>query len=149
MQLGQFTEHRFVKRKEMIEMSKLPTEEVTEILTQVSRMIPKKGWEFLLPYDMSFVSRFPEVVERQSLIWQMKKQQRIRRSSSSGSSSPTRRRSRNKSISSGEESGSGTESEGQKSRRRRQSESGSGSGGRRQRRNSTRSEIGIPTKVET
>jgi hypothetical protein len=146
LQLSQFTENRCVERRKMMSLTKLPPEEVTEILSQVSVMISKKGWEFLLPFDSEFVSKFPEVVERQSMIWQMKKQQRIRHSSSSpGSmdSSPPRRRSRNKSISSEDE-----ESDGHGSRRRRQSDTG-GSGPRRQRRSSTRSDIGIPSRVET
>jgi len=129
----------------MVGLTRLPTEEVTEILSQVSRMVPKKGWEFLLPYDAEFVSRFPEVVQRQTLLLEMRNQQQTRQKSvSDGKDAPlkppattnVRRRSRNMSISSDNDSGA----EADNSRGRR---------GNRSRRNSSRSDVGIPTKVET
>lgn len=122
--------------------SRLPEEEVTEIMSQVAvKVRGRKGWDFALPYDSSFMSRFPEVVERQGLIWQMKKQQRMRQASRSNSGdqggSPQRRRSRSsRSISIGD---------GDEGEERR----GGGGGRGRRRRTSSRSDmVGIPSKVE-
>jgi len=78
LQLAQFTDTRVVERKKIAALTRLPHEEVTEILSNVSRMVPKKGWEFLLPYDSEFVSNFPTVVERQRLIWEVVKNQQAR-----------------------------------------------------------------------
>jgi len=36
---------------------KLPSEEIREILEQVSRLQVNKGWELQLPFDKDFVSR--------------------------------------------------------------------------------------------
>jgi DNA-directed RNA polymerase-3 subunit RPC5 len=104
-QLSKFTENRFVDRKEMIALTRLPTEEVTDMLQHVANSVSKKGWEFRLTYDSQFVNRFPEVVQRQTLIWDMKNQQHndshLESSPEKGkpTGAPSRIRSRNKSFS--------------------------------------------------
>ncbi len=140
-------------------LTKLPPEEVLEILTQISNLVPKKGWEFILPYDTNFLGRFPDVVDRQLMMWGLKKptllNPRARHSSNSSemsvASAPTRRRRKSSrkestSQSSGDEGGGNSP---ERRGRRRQSDANS-----RQRRNSTRSEtnnnpVGIPSRAET
>ncbi|CAL8070741.1 unnamed protein product [Orchesella dallaii] len=156
-----FTEQRFVERRKLAPLLHLPTEEVKEILSNVSKRVVKKGWEFLLPYDHSFISKYPEVVQRQHMVWEIKNQHRSRKASESNKdnlrpptrSPPRRRHSRTMSYSSDE---SGTESE---NRARRASGGGAGggggsSGGGRQRRPSSRttsesSLLGVPSRVES
>ncbi len=59
-------------RTKMCELSRLPVQEVTEILSKIARVIRRVGWEFLLPYDSGFLTSFPDVVQRQSMIWEAK-----------------------------------------------------------------------------
>ena len=51
---------------------KLHAEVVKEILEQMSRFKPKTGWEFKLPYDSEFVHKYPDVVQRQNMLWDAK-----------------------------------------------------------------------------
>lgn len=75
-QLMEFTKHRYVDRQKTVVLTKLPQEEVAEILGQVSVLDRGKGWEFMGSCDDDFLIKYPEVVERQGLIWQLKRERR-------------------------------------------------------------------------
>ncbi|CAG7823716.1 unnamed protein product [Allacma fusca] len=135
--LSKFTENRILERKKLCKLTKLPVEEITEILTPIARLVPRQGWEFKLPFDSEFSTQYPDVVQRQLQIWARKNEQKIRRMSGTSDRDggvSQRRRSRTKSFSSDTDSGAESES------RRRQ--------GGRQRRLSSRSDAGILTHVE-
>ncbi|KAK7112961.1 DNA-directed RNA polymerase III subunit RPC5-like [Littorina saxatilis] len=70
--MWKFTHCKYVVRKEIA--SGLPSEDVKDILEQMSRLRTSKGWEFVYDYDREFVDRFPEVVQRQRLLWDAKYQ---------------------------------------------------------------------------
>ena len=64
-----FTQNRYLMRKDIAAVIKMPTEDVKDILEQMARPKVNRGWEFLFEYDAEFVSRHPEIVQRQSMIW--------------------------------------------------------------------------------
>ncbi len=125
----------------MSNTTRLPIEEVTDILSKLAVVVPKKGWEFLLPFDTEFVERYQEVAQRQALMWEMKNANRLRSKSQSQdlkppTCSPPRRRSRHVSFSS--DTDSGAESENRTG----------GKKGSRSRTLSARSDIGYQGKQE-
>ncbi|XP_063240681.1 DNA-directed RNA polymerase III subunit RPC5 [Bacillus rossius redtenbacheri] len=73
--LHQLDQHQFVDRRQVAAEVRLPFEEVKELLSQVARLRPGRGWELLLPLDDDFLSRHPEVAERQRLWWEAKRGQ--------------------------------------------------------------------------
>ncbi|KAH8037052.1 hypothetical protein HPB51_008476 [Rhipicephalus microplus] len=46
---------------------------VKTLLEDMAKPTPD-GWEFMLPYDRDFVSRYPDVVQRQKMLWEAKQQ---------------------------------------------------------------------------
>nr|KAG5690895.1 hypothetical protein BaRGS_028927 [Batillaria attramentaria] len=68
--MWKFTHCKYVVRKEI--SSGLPSEDVKDILEQMSRLRTSKGWEFVFNYDRDFVERHPDVVQRQRLLWDAK-----------------------------------------------------------------------------
>ena len=64
-----FTQNRYLMRKDIAAVIKMPTEDVKDILEQMARPKVNRGWEFLFDYDAEFVGRHPEIVQRQSMIW--------------------------------------------------------------------------------
>lgn len=68
--MWKFTHCKYVVRKEI--SSGLPSEDVKDILEQMSRLRSSKGWEFVFDYDRDFVERHPDVVQRQRLLWDAK-----------------------------------------------------------------------------
>ncbi|PSN40466.1 hypothetical protein C0J52_11618 [Blattella germanica] len=74
-QLYLFTQNRFVNRLKLTGVVKLPSEEIKEILEQISILKPPNGWELKLPYDKEFIARYPEVVQRQHMWWEAKQKQ--------------------------------------------------------------------------
>ncbi|PNF16672.1 hypothetical protein B7P43_G05410 [Cryptotermes secundus] len=118
-----FTQNRYVDRLRVSGVIKLPSEEIREILDQISRLRVNKGWELRLPFDKDFVSRYPEVVQRQQMWWEAKQKQLTEalREGSTGSSSPgkSRRKSnRDSSVSDNEVSGDGRPSPKRNQRRK-------------------------------
>ena len=57
-QLYQFTQSRFVNRKDVTTTTKIPTEEMKDILEKLAVFSPHTGWEFALPYDHAFVKKY-------------------------------------------------------------------------------------------
>ena len=70
-----FTNSRYVDRNLATITAKISTEDVKEMLQQVSTLTAKYGWEFKLPFDQQFVNRFPDVVQRQEMLWKARQQQ--------------------------------------------------------------------------
>lgn len=70
--MWRFTQSRYVVRKDIASVIKLPAEDVKDVLEQMARLKVSKGWEFLLPPDTDFLHRQPEVAQRQAMLWDAK-----------------------------------------------------------------------------
>ncbi|XP_069692182.1 DNA-directed RNA polymerase III subunit RPC5 [Periplaneta americana] len=111
-----FTQNRHVDRVRVSFVIKLPSEETREILDQIARLKVNKRWELQLPFDKDFISRYPEVVQRQQMWWDAKQKQlsEALKEGATGGSSPgkSRRKSnRDSSVSDNELSGDGRPSQ--------------------------------------
>uniref|UniRef100_H3B6U4 RNA polymerase III subunit E n=1 Tax=Latimeria chalumnae TaxID=7897 RepID=H3B6U4_LATCH len=69
LKMWKFTRERWVVRKELATVIKLPPEDVKDFLEQMSIPRINKGWEFMLPYDAEFIRKHPDVVQRQHMLW--------------------------------------------------------------------------------
>lgn len=47
----------------------LCAEDVKDFLEHMAVVRINKGWEFLLPYDLEFIKKHPDVVQRQHMLW--------------------------------------------------------------------------------
>lgn len=47
----------------------LPPEDVKEFLEHVAAPRANRGWEFLLPTDVDFIKKHPDVAHRQNMLW--------------------------------------------------------------------------------
>lgn len=71
-----FTKNTSLLRSDVADMIRLPGNDVKEILSGVSRYCLSKGvWEFLLPTDALFLKKYPDVFQRQQMIWQSRSEQ--------------------------------------------------------------------------
>ncbi|XP_024940952.1 DNA-directed RNA polymerase III subunit RPC5 isoform X2 [Cephus cinctus] len=68
-----FTEHEYIDRRAISSVIKLPSEEIREIFTNLSKHQPKKGWHLILPPNKDFIERYPEIVQRQNMFWEAKR----------------------------------------------------------------------------
>uniref|UniRef100_UPI00358F1173 DNA-directed RNA polymerase III subunit RPC5 isoform X2 n=1 Tax=Myxine glutinosa TaxID=7769 RepID=UPI00358F1173 len=68
--LWEFTRKRFVLRKDISAIVKLPAEDVKDFMEQVAYSRVGRGWEFALPPDAEFVRKHPDVAQRQTMLWQ-------------------------------------------------------------------------------
>uniref|UniRef100_A0A8D3D1B0 DNA-directed RNA polymerase III subunit RPC5 C-terminal domain-containing protein n=1 Tax=Scophthalmus maximus TaxID=52904 RepID=A0A8D3D1B0_SCOMX len=50
-------------------LRQLPPEDVKEFLEHVAKPRHNRGWEFLLPTDVDFVKKHPDVAHRQHMLW--------------------------------------------------------------------------------
>nr|XP_006818447.1 PREDICTED: DNA-directed RNA polymerase III subunit RPC5-like [Saccoglossus kowalevskii] len=73
--MWRFTQSRYVVRKEVAAVTRLPSDDIKEFFEQMSRMQVNQGWQFILKYDQEFVEKYPEVVQRQLMLWDAKYQQ--------------------------------------------------------------------------
>jgi DNA-directed RNA polymerase-3 subunit RPC5 len=113
-----FTQNRYVDRRSMSSLIRLPSDEIKEILEQISTLRVKKGWELRLPFDKEFVSRYPDVVQRQQMWWDAKHKQLLE-ALREGSTGKSRRKSnRDSSVSDNELSGDSRPSPKRNQRRR-------------------------------
>lgn len=99
--LWSFSQGNSVSRPEIIEKTKIPPEEILNILKETARFSGSdKRWHFMLPTDNDFIEKYPEVVHRENLFWEARivqvskaysaqkvKPRKHRKSSSSTSSS--------------------------------------------------------------
>lgn len=67
--MWRFTLERSVMRKEIASIIKLPPEDVKEFLEHVAAPRINRGWEFLLPTDLDFIKKHPDVAHRQHMLW--------------------------------------------------------------------------------
>lgn len=68
-----FTQSRVVVQTKFSDTVKLPVLDVKTLLEDMAKPTPD-GWEFMLPYDRDFVLRYPDVVQRQKMLWEAKQQ---------------------------------------------------------------------------
>ncbi|TRY83778.1 hypothetical protein DNTS_025263 [Danionella cerebrum] len=68
-QMWRFTLERTLMRKEVAAVVKLPPEDVKDFLEQMASPRLNRGWEFLLPTDLDFVKKHPDVAQRQQMLW--------------------------------------------------------------------------------
>lgn len=71
-QIYLFTENQYVDRRRVSAEVKLPPDEIKEILSSVARLRYGKGWELLIPPDLTFEQKHQDIVQRQALMWQAK-----------------------------------------------------------------------------
>uniref|UniRef100_T1J1G5 DNA-directed RNA polymerase III subunit RPC5 C-terminal domain-containing protein n=1 Tax=Strigamia maritima TaxID=126957 RepID=T1J1G5_STRMM len=88
--LWKFTTGRFVSRKEMAKATKLPPEDLEEILEGLAVCRLSLEWEFLLDTDLAFVEKHTQVADRQQKLWDIrsKKFQAMLKESPETKSSP-------------------------------------------------------------
>lgn len=67
--MWRFTQERSVMRKEVASIIKLPPDDVKDFLEHVASPRVNRGWEFLLPTDVDFVKKHPDVAHRQNMLW--------------------------------------------------------------------------------
>ncbi|XP_076007629.1 DNA-directed RNA polymerase III subunit RPC5 [Genypterus blacodes] len=67
--MWRFTLERSVMRKEITATIKLPPEDVKEFLEHVAVPRVNRGWEFLLPTDVEFIKKHPDIAHRQHMLW--------------------------------------------------------------------------------
>ncbi|KAM3859340.1 DNA-directed RNA polymerase III subunit RPC5 [Diretmus argenteus] len=67
--MWRFTQERSVMRKEIAAVIKLPPEDVKEFLEHMAVPRVNRGWEFLLPSDVEFIKKHPDVAHRQNMLW--------------------------------------------------------------------------------
>ncbi|XP_074475600.1 DNA-directed RNA polymerase III subunit RPC5 [Sebastes fasciatus] len=67
--MWRFTMERSVMRKEITSIIKLPPEDVKEFLEHVAAPRVNRGWEFLLPTDVEFIKKQPDIAHRQHMLW--------------------------------------------------------------------------------
>ncbi|KAK3725000.1 hypothetical protein QZH41_017477, partial [Actinostola sp. cb2023] len=72
--MWRFTQSRVVVRKDIATVTKLPNDDIKDILEQMARMRVAQGWEFVLPHDVEFIHKHPDVVKQQSTFWENKHQ---------------------------------------------------------------------------
>ncbi|KAJ7361996.1 DNA-directed RNA polymerase III subunit RPC5 [Desmophyllum pertusum] len=72
--MWRFNQSRLVMRKDIKSVTKLPSEDIKEMLDQMSRMKVTLGWEFVLPYDLEFIQKHPDVYKQQLTMWEAKYQ---------------------------------------------------------------------------
>ncbi|XP_049869429.1 DNA-directed RNA polymerase III subunit RPC5 [Pectinophora gossypiella] len=65
-----FTQHPYVDRRKVAAAVRLPPLEVLEIIRSVAKFNPRNGWELIVPPDIGFETKYPEVLQRQNLYWE-------------------------------------------------------------------------------
>jgi len=67
-----FNRKRFLTRKDIASTTKLPTEELRDVLENMGRQRPAHGWEFVLQTDIDFLQKYPETCTDQASLWKNK-----------------------------------------------------------------------------
>ena len=68
----QFTQSRNVIRKDIQSTTKLPADDILEMLTGVASMRHGHGWNFRLDHDVEFCNKYPDIVKTQNAFWDHK-----------------------------------------------------------------------------
>jgi len=64
-----FNRKRVLSRKDINSNSRVPTEEMREVLEQIARQRPAQGWEFMFNTDVDFLQKHPETCTSQATLW--------------------------------------------------------------------------------
>eukprot|EP00118_Oscarella_pearsei_P005959 m.27317 g.27317 ORF g.27317 m.27317 type:complete len:813 (+) comp29920_c0_seq6:228-2666(+) len=70
--LWKFSQTRFIIRKDVSSIVKLPFEDLKDILEQVAKLRVTQGWEFLCEYDDEFIKRHGDCVAKQQQLWDVR-----------------------------------------------------------------------------
>ncbi|XP_059475232.1 DNA-directed RNA polymerase III subunit RPC5 [Neocloeon triangulifer] len=65
-----FTTQETVACKKLTKLTKIPAEDIIEILAKIAFKVSKVGWKFKLDEDKQFIKKHPEVVEQQSRMFE-------------------------------------------------------------------------------
>ncbi|CAG9857067.1 unnamed protein product [Phyllotreta striolata] len=66
-----FTKNQYVERKKVSSILKIPSEEIKEIFTGISKLRRhNKEWELHLPVDQDFINKHGDLVQKQNLMWE-------------------------------------------------------------------------------
>ena len=99
-----FTKQAYLVRREITKQVNVSSDEVKSILEQISKMKVGHGWSLKLPCDQEFIEKYPEVHERQAMVWNNRCKQLSKRfqeeetSESCGKSSTSKPKSANKNV---------------------------------------------------
>ncbi|CAK1547361.1 unnamed protein product [Leptosia nina] len=69
------TQHPYVDRRKITAAVRLPANEVLGILQTVAQLNPNTGWELILPPDISFEEKYPEIIQHQNSYWEARQRQ--------------------------------------------------------------------------
>lgn len=73
-----FTQNRIVSRPDFAKRVRIPDYDILEIFNQLATFRSDiKKWELKLPTDTKFLEQFPEVVQRQSSLWKVRKASKL------------------------------------------------------------------------
>lgn len=75
LQLYLLTQHPYVDRRKVATAVRLPPENVLEIIESITKYNPGTGWELLIPPDVAFEAKYPELIQRQNLYWEARQRQ--------------------------------------------------------------------------
>jgi len=67
-----FNRKRLLSRKEVATNTRLPTEELREVLEQMGKQRPAQGWEFVQNTDEEFLKTYTEECSNQLVMWKQK-----------------------------------------------------------------------------
>lgn len=70
-----FTQNTYIDRRKVTAAVRLPPLDVLEIIRSVAKYNPRYGWELLIPPDVEFERKYPDVIQRQNLAWEAKQRQ--------------------------------------------------------------------------
>ncbi|XP_037818813.1 DNA-directed RNA polymerase III subunit RPC5 isoform X2 [Lucilia sericata] len=72
--LFRFSRTNSLYRRQVIFATQLPPEEASEVLQSVAKLNTDKKWELLLSPDTQFEQRYPDLVQRQEMVWRATEQ---------------------------------------------------------------------------
>lgn len=73
-QLFRFSRTKHLYRPQVIYATQLPPEEALDVLKSVAKVNTDKKWELLLPPNLQFEQRYPDLVQRQEMVWRATEQ---------------------------------------------------------------------------
>lgn len=59
-------------RRKISAAVRLPPDDVLEIIESVAKYARPAGWELLIPPDVAFETKYPDIMQRQNLYWEAK-----------------------------------------------------------------------------
>lgn len=72
--LYQFYRNEFIDRKKISTVTQVPSDEVLELLSTISKWDGKNGWQLLCPANLRFEQKNPELKQRQDNFWRSKEE---------------------------------------------------------------------------